>query len=75
MSKIVGVIGSGSFGTAVSNIIAKNYKVLLYTRRPEIIDRIKQTGMHKGQKMDSLVSITTSIEELCGTCSTIFPIR
>ncbi len=73
-SKTVGVIGSGAFGTAVANIIAKNYPVLLYTRRAEIVDQIKDTGIHKGQKMDHHVSLTTSVEEICNTCSTIFPI-
>lgn len=70
----VGVIGSGSFGTAVSNIIAKNYDVMLYTRRPEIVEKIKSTGEHKGQSMNPKISITTSVETLCNSCATIFPI-
>jgi len=74
MSSPVGVIGSGSFGTAVSNIIAKNFPVLMYTRRPEISEQIAKTGMHKGQKMNSAISITTSAEELCRNCPIIFPI-
>ncbi|MFT7150229.1 MAG: glycerol-3-phosphate dehydrogenase (NAD(P)+), partial [Nonlabens sp.] len=31
---MVGVLGAGSFGTAVANILAKNRQVLLYARNP-----------------------------------------
>ena len=40
MSNIVGVIGAGSMGTAVSQTIAPNTKVLLYARREEVCENI-----------------------------------
>ena len=40
MSNIVGVIGAGSMGTAVSQTIAPNAKVLLYARRQEVCENI-----------------------------------
>ncbi|MBR3141106.1 MAG: NAD(P)H-dependent glycerol-3-phosphate dehydrogenase [Methanobrevibacter sp.] len=40
MSNMVGVIGAGSMGTAVSQTIAPNTKVLLYARREEVCENI-----------------------------------
>ena len=37
---MVGVIGAGSMGTAVSQTIAPNTKVLLYARREEVCENI-----------------------------------
>lgn len=35
-----GVIGGGSFGTAIANLIAHNGKVLLLVRKPEVVNNI-----------------------------------
>lgn len=70
----VGVIGSGSFGTAIANILSKNRRVLLYTRRREVADSIIETGEHKGKKLSGSISPTTNIEELARACTLIFPI-
>lgn len=70
----VGVIGSGSFGTAIANILSKNRKVLLYSRRKDVVDSIIETGEHKGKKLSGSVFPTTSLEEIAGSCSLIFPI-
>lgn len=44
MSLKVGIIGSGSMGTAVAQTIAKNSKVILYARRKKISDDINKNG-------------------------------
>lgn len=70
----VGVIGSGSFGLAVSNLIAHNYDVLLYSRREEVVNKINTEHEYKNQKLKANVLATNSLEELAEECSLIFPI-
>ena len=37
---MVGVIGAGSFGTAIANLLAYNREVLLYSRQSELVNSI-----------------------------------
>lgn len=46
MSRTVGVIGAGSMGTALAQIVAKNTKVLLYARRYEIAEDINKNRVN-----------------------------
>ena len=39
----VGVIGAGSFGTAVANTLAHNAEVLLFSRKAEVVEEINRT--------------------------------
>lgn len=70
----VGVIGSGSFGTAIANILSKNKKVLLYTRRQDVVETIIETGEHKGKKLSENIIPTNDLEEIAVSCTLIFPI-
>ena len=75
MSKeCVGVIGSGSFGTAVSNILAKNSDVILYVRNTDTIERIKTSGLSSGQSLSTNVTLTNDLEEVAKKCNVIFPV-
>lgn len=69
-----GIIGAGSFGIAMANIMAENGKVLLLARREEIADKIRTTRWHKNQEIRPEVTVTTSVEELAAQCELIFPI-
>ena len=40
--KPIGVIGAGSFGTAVANLLSENNPVILYARNPETVERIEK---------------------------------
>jgi glycerol-3-phosphate dehydrogenase (NAD(P)+) len=40
--KPIGVIGAGSFGLAVANLLAENNKVLLYARNPDVVHQINK---------------------------------
>ncbi len=71
---IYGVIGAGSFGTAVANILAENGEVILYARRQVVIDSIQATGENRGQKMNPRVRMTNDLESLCQQCNIIFPV-
>ncbi|MEY3248491.1 MAG: hypothetical protein RL742_534, partial [Bacteroidota bacterium] len=44
----VGVIGAGSFGTAVANLLAHNSEVLLFSRKPETVRQINSDRRHYG---------------------------
>jgi glycerol-3-phosphate dehydrogenase (NAD(P)+) len=71
---VAGIIGSGSFGTAMANLMAENGPVLLYTRRPEVVEKIRSGRKHKGQNMHPQVKLTTELPQLAERCHLIFPI-
>jgi glycerol-3-phosphate dehydrogenase (NAD(P)+) len=72
--KPVGVIGAGSFGVAISNILAENSDVILYTRKKEVMDEIVKKHTSYGRKVEPRVKPTTDIQFLADSCEVIFPI-
>ena len=44
----VGVIGAGSFGTAMANLLGLNTDVLIYSRNPDTVDQINRREKHYG---------------------------
>ena len=74
-TKKVGVIGAGSFGTSISNLIALNrIEVLLYSRRQNVIDKINQERKHYGIPISEHIELTNDIEKVAKECTVIFPI-
>lgn len=74
LNETVGVIGAGSFGTAIANLLAENKKVLLVARRPEIVEEFSRERMFKGRPFHENVRFTTDLEELAQSCEVIFPV-
>lgn len=74
MSKSIGVIGAGSFGTTVAQLIAKNQKVMLYARRPEIVQKINQNHSNLGYDLSKQISATNNLKTLADQCDVIFPV-
>ncbi len=72
--KPVGVIGAGSFGTAVANLLAKNTTVLLFSRRQEVVDAINRGEPNYGIQLDKNVVATGDLKEIATRCDLIFPI-
>jgi glycerol-3-phosphate dehydrogenase (NAD(P)+) len=72
--KAVGVVGAGSFGTAVANILANKTEVLLYARKPEIADRLIKTRESQGQKLSDNIYPTNDLELLAKECDVVFPV-
>jgi glycerol-3-phosphate dehydrogenase (NAD(P)+) len=70
----VGVIGSGNFGTAVANLLARNSKVLLYTRRSEIKEEIENQRMNRGQEVHPRITPCDDLQEILEKCFLIFPV-
>lgn len=69
----VGVIGAGSFGTAVANLLAENSRVILYSRSPEKVKEINHSKISAGQQIHNHITVTNDIESLCQQCYLIFP--
>lgn len=70
---IIGVVGAGSFGTAIANLIAENHEVLLFARRQEVIDQIISTRENLGQKVNKAIQPTGNLQEIAEKCTLIFP--
>lgn len=70
----VGVIGAGSFGTAIANLIALNNPVLLYTRNPELVEKINTTYRHLHVRIHRNVEATDDLSRIGKNCALIFPI-
>ncbi len=70
----VGVLGSGSFGTAMANILAENNDVLIYARRDDVVENINKNGENFGQKMNPRVRVTKDLKEVADNCKLIYPI-
>ena len=73
-NETIGVIGAGSFGTVIGNLLSENRKVLLYARRPKVAEELQRNRVYKGMSIKDGVMMTNSLEELAHTCELIFPI-
>ncbi|MCB0497931.1 MAG: NAD(P)-dependent glycerol-3-phosphate dehydrogenase [Cyclobacteriaceae bacterium] len=72
--KVVGVIGAGSFGTVVANLLAQNAKVKLYARSSEKITNMRETRTNSGYELHENIEICDDLERIAGECETIFPV-
>ena len=70
----VGVIGAGSFGTAVANILAEQTNVILFARTPERVEKLRKTRRSGKQELNDQISITGNLAEVAEQCEVIFPI-
>lgn len=70
----VGVIGAGSFGTAIANILAEKNKVILYARKKEVAESIQSTRRHAGQEIHDNITAVNDLEIVGRECNIIFPI-
>ena len=70
----VGVIGAGSFGTAIANLLAINTGVLLYSRTGEVVEQINREHRNFGVDLSKRIRATSQIEEITQSCQLLFPI-
>ena len=70
----VGVLGGGSFGSAVANLLAENQPVVLLTRSQEVAESINSTRNNRGRTMHEDVWATTDLKEVADKCKLIYPI-
>ncbi|MEM0996790.1 MAG: NAD(P)H-dependent glycerol-3-phosphate dehydrogenase [Bacteroidota bacterium] len=70
----VGVVGAGSFGTVIANLLAVNQPVILYARREAVREAIVKEKVHRGQQMHPRVAVTGDLAELAERCTLIWPV-
>lgn len=73
-NQTVGVIGAGSFGTAVANILAENAKVLLYARTPETLEGLIRNKKENDKFLHENVTPTNELQVVAENCEIIFPV-
>lgn len=73
-NKPIGVIGAGSFGLAVANLLAENSSVLLYARNMEVVEAINKERSWDKYNMHANVHAINDIQELAQKCEIIFPV-
>ncbi|MEO1100144.1 MAG: NAD(P)H-dependent glycerol-3-phosphate dehydrogenase [Bacteroidota bacterium] len=73
-NRSVGVIGAGSFGTAIANILAEKTEVLLFSRDPGMVKSIAETRVHRDKSIHKNITPTGDISYLANLCDVIFPI-
>ncbi len=72
--KPVGVVGAGSFGSVIANILAMNRKVILYARDKDVVKKIRTEQSNKGHIIHPNVEPTFDMAYLAAQCDVIFPI-
>ncbi len=72
----VGVVGAGSFGTAIANLLSHNTDVLLYGRQDGLVKSINADRFHPvlNVKMADNILATSDLQEVAERCDLIFPI-
>ena len=71
---IVGVVGAGSFGITVSQLLAVNNNVLLYARDPENVQKINESKTFRDVPLSPNIRALNSLEEIADKCEVIFPV-
>lgn len=74
MPGLVGVVGAGSFGKAIANLLALNCDVLIFTRRKELVEQINKEHIVDGFKLSDRIVATSDLKEIAERCKIIFPV-
>jgi glycerol-3-phosphate dehydrogenase (NAD(P)+) len=71
VTEVVGIIGAGSFGVAIADLLSENTDVLLYARRAEVVEAFEQrTGMFAG--INQRVKACSDLATIADQCTLIF---
>lgn len=70
----VGIIGAGSFGTAMANLLAHNTDVLVYSRNKDLVEKLQKDRFRFGVKLHDRVTVLNDFEEIADRCQLILPI-
>lgn len=74
-NKRVGIIGAGSFGTAIANLLALNgIETLLYSRKKDLVKQINESRQHLGLTIPDHTQATNDIEQVAHQCTVLFPV-
>jgi glycerol-3-phosphate dehydrogenase (NAD(P)+) len=72
--EFVGVIGAGSFGLTIANLLSHNVKVLLFARRPEVVQQINEHHFFENVVISRQVTATNDPKYLADHCTLLFPV-
>lgn len=72
--KTVGVIGAGSFGSAIANLLAENQRVLLFERNEEQAAKIRQERKVRNFPLHENVIIADTLKQVAENCYLLFPV-
>jgi len=72
--KPIGVIGAGSFGTTVANLLAENSKVLIYARSKQVFEQMRDKRTSNDYQLHDRVTPVATIEQLASETEIIFPV-
>ena len=72
--KPIGVIGAGSFGTAVANLLSENNPVILNARNPELVGIMKSKRKSLKFAINPNIEPTNDLEYIANSCDVIFPV-
>jgi len=72
--KPIGVIGAGSFGTTVANLLAENSQVLIYARSKELFTQMSTLSKSRDYLLHANVTPVETLEELATKTEIIFPV-
>src|SRR5690606_4769509 len=71
-SKRIGVVGVGSFGTAIANMLAEKNEVMVYARKEEVVEQINATHSVLGKQLNPAIRATRDPSGLCQACDILF---
>ena len=74
LDKPVGVIGAGSFGTAIADLLSDKVDVYIYSRNTALVEKINREHTHLDLQLSKRIIATNSLEEVAKKCTLIFPI-
>jgi glycerol-3-phosphate dehydrogenase (NAD(P)+) len=69
---IIGVVGAGSFGVAIANMLADKNPVMVYARKEEVVEEINRIHTAQGKELNPKITATRSPEEICQRCDILF---
>ncbi|MBN3520568.1 NAD(P)H-dependent glycerol-3-phosphate dehydrogenase [Algoriphagus lutimaris] len=70
--KCIGVIGVGSFGTVIANMLAEKNQVMVYARKEEVVLEINTVHSAQGKSLNPNIKGTSSPKEICEACEVLF---
>jgi glycerol-3-phosphate dehydrogenase (NAD(P)+) len=71
--KPIGVIGIGSFGTVIANILAEKHTVIVYARKKEVVDEVNHQHSADGKALNKNIKATDDPQYICEKCDVLFP--
>ncbi len=70
----VAVIGAGSFGIAIANLLSHNVEVIIVARSQETAEKINRDHRMFGVEVSSKIKATVNLKDALTQCHLIFPI-